>query len=304
MSRVIGIGETVLDIVFNDRREPLSAKPGGSVYNAMISVARAGFPASMITEMGDDAVGGIILSFLRQNGVDGSLVTVNEGCQSHLALAFLDKDKKADYEFYKDYKAQRIRFAMPTFDAGDVLLFGSYFAINPGLRADVLPVIETARAQGALLFYDVNFRASHRSEAKALWPAIEQNMRLAHVVKGSDEDIEIMLGEKDWRKAYRDVISSLCPYFICTQGGSGATLLTPDGEWHVDARHIEPVSTIGAGDSFNAGTVCGLLSAGVSAGSVGGASFASALAESMGRGVDFATEVCLSLDNYIAPRRS
>lgn len=40
MSQVIGIGETVLDIVFDHEQRPLSAKPGGSVYNAMISVAR------------------------------------------------------------------------------------------------------------------------------------------------------------------------------------------------------------------------------------------------------------------------
>lgn len=304
MPKVVGIGETVLDIVFDDGNQPLSAKPGGSVYNAMISVARAGHPASMITEMGDDAVGRIIRGFMRQNGVDDSLVTVNAGCQSHLALAFLDEAKKANYEFYKDYKAQRIRFAMPSFAEGDILLFGSYFAINPGLRAEVLPVIETARSQGAHLFYDVNFRASHRAEASALWPSIEQNMRLAHVVKGSDEDVEIMLGTPDWRQAYRDVISRLCPYFICTQGGSGATLLTPEGEWHVDARPIEPVSTIGAGDSFNAGTVCGLLSAGVTSSVVGGTSFVSTLLAAMRGGVEFATEVCLSLDNYIAPRQN
>lgn len=302
MSKVVGVGETVLDIVFDSERRPLSAKPGGSVYNAMISIARAGFGAAMITEMGDDAVGGIILSFLRDNGVDDSLVTVNAGCQSHLALAFLDEQKKADYEFYKDYKSQRVSFSTPSFASGDILLFGSYFAINPLLRPQLLPLFSAARAQGALLFYDVNFRASHRDEAQALWPSIAENMRLAHIVKGSDEDISIMLGTDDWRKAYAEVIKPLCPYFICTQGGGGATLLTPDGEIHVQATKIDPVSTIGAGDSFNAGTVCGLLSEHVTAVDVTKTSFPATLSTAMRTGVDFATEVCLSLDNYIAKR--
>lgn len=302
MTKVVGVGETVLDIVFDSNRKPLSAKPGGSVYNAIISIARAGFSASMITEMGNDSVGGIILSFLRDNGVDDSLVTVNAGCQSHLALAFLDEQKKADYEFYKDYKSQRVSFAVPTFASGDILLFGSYFAINPLLRPQLLPLFQSARSQGALLFYDVNFRASHKNEAAELWPSIADNMRLAHVVKGSDEDISIMLGYDDWRKAYHEVIRPLCPYFICTQGGGGATLLTPSGERHVEAPHIEPVSTIGAGDSFNAGTVCGLLEARIPAADTLSASFPEALTTAMRTGVDFATEVCLSLDNYIAKR--
>lgn len=302
MSQVIGIGETVLDIVFDHEQRPLSAKPGGSVYNAMISVARAGHNAAMITETGDDAVGDIIRKFLSDNKVEASLVTVNKGCQSHLALAFLDEQKKANYEFYKDYKSQRISFAMPSFRQGDILLFGSYFAINPGLRQEVKPVIETARSEGALLFYDVNFRATHKAEAKELWPTIEENMRMAHIVKGSDEDIELMLGMSDWRRAYHDIIAPLCPYFICTEGASGATLITPDGEHHVAGQKITPVSTIGAGDSFNAGTVCGLLEASITSADISSPKFAESLAQAMHKGVEFATEVCLSLDNYIAKR--
>ena len=39
MRKVIGIGETVLDIIFKDD-EPVSAVPGGSVFNALISLGR------------------------------------------------------------------------------------------------------------------------------------------------------------------------------------------------------------------------------------------------------------------------
>lgn len=300
--RVVGIGETVLDIVFDSNNQPLSAKPGGSVFNAMISVARDGKQAAMITETGDDLVGRIINGFLAQNGVDDSLVTVNEGCQSHLALAFLDDEKKANYEFYKFYSDQKIRFAMPNFEPGDCLLFGSYFAINPSLRADVLPVLQAARQGHALLYYDINFRATHSDDAYYLWPTIAQNIELAHIVKCSDEDLQNLFGTSDWRGVYRDEISSRCPYFICTQGSAGATLLTPEGEFHVAAPSISPVSTIGAGDSFNAGTLCGLIDQGLTAASLSAPNFCERLLCAMHRGVDFATEVCQTLDNYISKR--
>ena len=44
MRKVIGIGETVLDIIFKDD-EPVSALPGGSVFNELISLGRSGVKA-------------------------------------------------------------------------------------------------------------------------------------------------------------------------------------------------------------------------------------------------------------------
>ena len=67
MRKVIGIGETVLDIIFKDN-QPIGAVPGGSTYNAMISLGRAGVPAQFISETGNDRVGQMIISFLKENG--------------------------------------------------------------------------------------------------------------------------------------------------------------------------------------------------------------------------------------------
>ena len=53
---ITGIGETVLDIVFLDM-QPLAAVPGGSTFNAMISLGRAGVPAAFISETGNERIG-------------------------------------------------------------------------------------------------------------------------------------------------------------------------------------------------------------------------------------------------------
>ena len=63
MRKVIGIGETVLDIIFRGN-QPVSAVPGGSVYNSIISLGRSGVPAEFISETGDDRVGSRITGFL------------------------------------------------------------------------------------------------------------------------------------------------------------------------------------------------------------------------------------------------
>ena len=56
MRKVIGIGETVLDIIFKNE-QPIGAYPGGSAFNALISLGRCGVDATFIGEAGHDRVG-------------------------------------------------------------------------------------------------------------------------------------------------------------------------------------------------------------------------------------------------------
>lgn len=71
---IIGIGETVLDVIFRNDN-PTAAVPGGSTFNAMISLGRTVRNACpetdirMVTEVGDDHIGDMIVSFMEKNGV-------------------------------------------------------------------------------------------------------------------------------------------------------------------------------------------------------------------------------------------
>ena len=56
MRRVIGIGETILDILFKNN-QPTVAVPGGSVFNGLVSLGRAGANVTFISEVGGDHVG-------------------------------------------------------------------------------------------------------------------------------------------------------------------------------------------------------------------------------------------------------
>ena len=73
MRKVIGIGETVLDIIFRDN-QPIQAVPGGSTFNSVISLGRAGVPVKFISEAGNDRVGRQIIQYLEDNGVDATNV--------------------------------------------------------------------------------------------------------------------------------------------------------------------------------------------------------------------------------------
>ena len=88
MRKVIGIGETMLDIIFKNSK-PIEAVPGGSTFNAIVSLGRAGVPCTFFSEAGNDRVGEYIKEFLRDNGVDA-----DNARQSHGASPFLASPAK------------------------------------------------------------------------------------------------------------------------------------------------------------------------------------------------------------------
>ena len=135
-NRVIGIGETVLDILFKDD-QPQKAVPGGSTFNSIVSLGRAGVPCIMVTEVGGDHIGDIICRFLVENGVSSEFVCRHEGVKSHITLAFLDEHNDAQYVFYKDHASVALDGKLPQIQHDDVVLFGSFFAINPAIRPAV-----------------------------------------------------------------------------------------------------------------------------------------------------------------------
>lgn len=103
MRKVIGIGETILDIIFRNG-QPTAAVPGGSVFNGIVSLGRAGVPICFISETGNDHVGEIILRFMRENNIPTDHVNVFPDGKSPVSLAFLNEHSDAEYIFYKDYR--------------------------------------------------------------------------------------------------------------------------------------------------------------------------------------------------------
>ena len=262
MGKVIGIGETVFDILFKNN-VPVNAVPGGSVYNSIISLGRCGIPAEFISEVGDDRIGGIILDHLRDSNVGSSGVCCFSGGKSPLALAFLNDNNDAEYLFYKDYPNNRLEVEFPTISKGDIVIYGSYFVLNPVLRAKTKAFLEYAHESGAVLYYDINFRKNHVDERIKLAEALIENLEFADIVRGSADDFTYLYGMTDAQKIYNEKIKFYCRNFIFTSGAGNVQLFTREGVGVYPVKKVDVVSTVGAGDNFNAGVVYALAKNGV-----------------------------------------
>lgn len=298
MRKVIGIGETILDILFRDG-QPTAAVPGGSVYNAMVSLGRMGADVTFISETGNDRVGRMILSHLRDNGISTESVNVFPEGKSPVSLAFLNEHNDAEYLFYKDYPRLRLDVTLPPVSRDDIIMIGSYYAVTPVLRDKVKELLDAARQAGAIIYYDVNFRSTHASEAIKLMPAILENFEYADILRGSAEDFQNMFRQGDPDIIYRRHVGFYCPQFICTDGGRDICLRTARLSKNYPIDPIPTVSTIGAGDNFNAGVVWGLLRSRIRRDDLPD------LTEADWDGIiqcgkDFSAEVCQSVNNSIS----
>ena len=289
------IGETTFDIIFKDN-QPVDAKVGGSVLNTSVSLGRLGVPVSFISAFGNDEVGNMAMGFLQNNNISTDCIHRFDG-SSRIALAFLDQKNNAHYSFYNASGKAELKF--PETGAGDIILFGSSHAVRDDIRTDLLAFLKTASKNGAIIVYDPNFRKSQLPQLNQLRPKIEENISLAHIVKGSDEDF-MSIFNTDPQGTFEIIQKYSKAALVCTANKNGVFIHTKKLSKHYGVPTIEPVSTIGAGDTFNAGIIYSLYKNKVTQKSIHTKTenFWDELADNSTR---FAQHVCMSYENYVTP---
>ena len=302
MRKVIGIGEAVLDIIFKDNK-PVEAVPGGSAFNAITSLGRCGVSTSFISEAGNDHVGKYIIEFLKSNGVNADNVTTFPDSKSPVSLAFLNEKNDAEYIFYKDHPHNQLEFTYPDIQPDDIVLFGSFYAVNPVIRPQLVGLLDYARSHGAIIYYDVNFRPAHKDEVIRITPNLIENLDYADIVRGSHEDFATLYKKEDADKVYNAEISFYCRQFIYTHGSQPVEVRGGrDMKKSYPVPDTKVVSTIGAGDSFNAGFIFGMLKQGITRSDLERGLTGEQWDSLIGCALSFSADCCKDIFNYVSKK--
>ena len=302
MRKVIGIGEAVLDIIFKDNK-PVEAVPGGSAFNAITSLGRCGVSTSFISEAGNDHVGKYIIEFLKSNGVNADNVTTFPDSKSPVSLAFLNEKNDAEYIFYKDHPHDQLEFTYPDIQPDDIVLFGSFYAVNPVIRPQLVGLLDYARSHRAIIYYDVNFRPAHKDEVIRITPNLIENLDYADIVRGSHEDFATLYKKEDADKVYNAEISFYCRQFIYTHGSQPVEVRGGrDMKKSYPVPDTKVVSTIGAGDSFNAGFIFGMLKQGITRSDLERGLTGEQWDSLIGCALSFSADCCKDIFNYVSKK--
>ncbi|MCI1019014.1 carbohydrate kinase [Microbacterium sp. C5A9] len=255
------VGEALVDVVDE------VAHPGGSPLNVAVGLARLGLETTLLTSIGDDEHGRMLAQHVVREGVRLARGSVCAGEHTSRAVATLDADGVATYDF-------DLRWTLPDAVPAtlgedldvDLVHVGSLGAVlEPGARA--VAAILAAAPDTALRAYDPNVRAQLMGPRDEALVRVEEIMRAAHVVKLSDADAEYLYPGMEVEAVLRHIADLGPRLAVVTRGAAGcAAVLSADSEVFVgQALPVDVVDTIGAGDAFMSGLLFGLVSTGAAA---------------------------------------
>jgi fructokinase len=249
-SRVLVVGESLVDVVVAPGRPPVEA-PGGSPLNVAVTLARLGVSVDLLTALGPDARGGAIRAHLVESGV--SVLPTPPLERTSSAVARIGADASATYEFDLTWPA----FPVPDLGA-EVLHVGSVaFFHTP--TADMRTLLRFASGAGALTTLDPNVRPALIGDRAAAVLHLEQVLPWVDVVKLSDEDAAWLYPGLTNDEVADRLLREGPRLVALTLGAEGAVL---HSAWHqlvVAPIAVEVVDTIGAGDAWMGALISGLL---------------------------------------------
>lgn len=292
MRRVVVCGEALIDLVpagasGDTRASGWRALSAGGPMNTAIGLARLGAPVEFLGRLGNDAFADQLRGHLAANRV-GAGLAVDATEPTSLAVVSLDESGKASYTFHFAGTANfGWRAAeLPPLAADDWLHVASLVTVvGPG-DAELLA---WARAERSGLSLDVNVRPTVIPDMAAYWAAVEPWLTVVGarggLVKGSDEDFDHLAAHSGLPADPVELVEALRERYgvgwaVITRGADGAVAAGPEGVVSVASPPVRLVDTIGAGDTFMAGLLDGLVVRGLP------------LADALARGAHAAAIVC------------
>lgn len=300
-AQVLVVGETLVDIVHTPDGA-VAEHVGGSPANVAMGIARLGHETTLATTLGDDDHGTRCEEQITSHGV--TIDNLDAGSHpTSTAIATIDDSGAAEYDFDLHWDLR------PVADLGRVahVHTGSIAAtLTPG-EAVVTQTLTDAREQ-ATISYDPNVRPTIMGTVDEVRARVEELIALSDVGKASEDDI-------DWLYAGQSLPDVMAAWgrlgpglVVITRGGDGVTYrVTSTGEVaDAPARVDEVADTVGAGDSFMAGLISGLLDAGLLGGPDARARWASATLDSVTSSITRAlatSAITVGHDGAYAPTR-
>lgn len=261
VSPVLVVGEALIDVVRHeaqqDHQPSEDSHPGGSPANVAVGLGQLGHAVNLATWIARDEHGAVISAHLRDAGV--GIIGGSDGApKTPVATATVDGEGVAIYDF-------DLTWQLPHVDPVRVghLHTGSIAAtLEPGGSA-VLDLMLAAR-EHTTISYDPNLRPSIMGSADEVRPRIEECIGASDVVKASEEDVEWLHAGASPEEVAGRWGRLGAALVVITRGGDGALVYRGSGEsFTVAAQPVQVADTVGAGDSFMAGLLSGLLDAGL-----------------------------------------
>ena len=270
---VTALGELLIDFTENgisSQGNPLlEANPGGAPCNVLDMLCKLDRRTSFIGKVGNDNFGRMLKETIEGVGIDSGNLILDD--QVHTTLAFVHKlpNGDRDFSFYRnpgaDMMLTKEEVQKERIAGSRIFHFGTLSFTHPGVREASCYAIDCAKEAGALISFDPNLREPLWASLEDAREAISYGLSRCDILKISDNEVEFMTGETDYRKGAEILREKYgIPLMFVTLGPNGSMAFYKDlfvtAEPFLQEATIE---TTGAGDTFTACVLNGVLEYGM-----------------------------------------
>lgn len=254
MAKVVGLGEILWDVF------PDGAVLGGAPGNFACHISALGQEGVVASIIGKDDWGLRVKEAFKN--LKAKTLFQEVDYPTGTVMVKLDGDGKASYTFTDNSAWDFLSFTeeLKTL-AGecDAVCFGS-LAQRSHISRDAIYQFLDSTKTGCIRVFDINIRQKFYNRE-----IIEQSLKRATVLKLNDEELPLLMELLDLHTeteiALRELIDGYnLDLIVLTMGSNGSLLYRAGGEQsYIIPPKIDVVDTVGAGDSFTAAVVNGLL---------------------------------------------
>ncbi|MFT3800206.1 MAG: carbohydrate kinase [Burkholderiaceae bacterium] len=249
-------GEALMDVYVRESTATgllLDARVGGSPFNVAVGLARLGQPVRLLSGLSRDAAGRRLMQALADEGVDTGLV-VRTAAPTTLGVVSVDADGVPSYAFHNCGTADLAlspEIVPPIPAEVRALQFGSYaMVIEP--TGSTLQALAARQREHRLLAFDPNVRLNVEPDIGRWREVVDRMVRLAHLVKVSDEDLGLLDPGRSPEDVARAWLALGPEIVVVTRGATGSEAWTRRTHVAVPSQPVDVVDTVGAGDTFQA----------------------------------------------------
>ncbi|WP_066965909.1 carbohydrate kinase [Microbulbifer sp. Q7] len=240
--------------------------PGGAPANVAVAAAKLGVPTRFLGQVGRDAFGDFLLRCLKQYGVDTSLTLRHPTAKTSLAFVFLDESGDRSFEFYRQDTADTLleagQLAPAQFADCGLLHFCSNTLTTELLQNSTAAALELARAEGALVSFDVNLRHNLWSAGQADRTVVNRFVHNADILKFSRDELEFLCAG-NVESYLQDLLARTPQLVLVTDGGEPVQCFTREHNFSVAIPKVKVVDTTAGGDGFTGGLLRKVLEHGL-----------------------------------------
>lgn len=271
---VVALGEALIDFtpagISSAGMLLFEQNAGGAPANVLATVSNMGYKTAFIGKVGDDNQGRFLLRTMQNAGIETKAVLVSPDVYTTLAFVQLDEQGERSFSFSRKPGADTCLKAeeldREVLQSCKIFHFGSLSLTDEPARSATIEAIKIAKAAGALISFDPNYRALLWKDKQSAIDAMLEVLPFCDIVKVSDEELTMLTWESDPQVGAKVILNRMSRsalFCAVTLGADGSAALSKSAYAAVPAQKVKVVDTTGAGDIFWGAMLANYLDSGM-----------------------------------------